>query len=68
MQFRKGQKVRVVKSSDSKYKHVVGKTGVVFYDYDPAQADLVAVKGLEGKAREAVLGYIGFPPEDLKPA
>ncbi|WP_445520468.1 hypothetical protein [Streptomyces sp. NEAU-174] len=65
-QFRKGQRVQIVSSVDyPEYRKYIGRTATVYTD-GPDSSGLVAVKGLESKVKERVLGYVGFAPEDLK--
>ncbi|MDX3230591.1 hypothetical protein [Streptomyces sp. ME19-01-6] len=66
MQFRKGDKVKIVSSVDyPEYRKYVGRTAKVYRD-GPDSSGLVAVQGLESKVKERVLGYVGFAPEDLQ--
>lgn len=65
MQFKKGQRVRIVSSVDAQYGKFVGRTATVYRD-GPDGSGYVAVQGLESKFRERVLGYVGFAPEDLR--
>lgn len=60
----KGTRVRIMRETD-RYE---GKTGVVSQDFDPKYDDLVAVKGLEGRLKEHVMGHVSFAPEDLERA
>lgn len=64
-QFKRGQRVRIVKSADPKYRGYVGRVGTVYTD-GPDGSGYVAVKGLDSKLKEKVHGYIGFAPEDLQ--
>ncbi|MFD5384295.1 hypothetical protein ACFWMG_04860 [Streptomyces sp. NPDC127074] len=66
MQFRKGDKVKIVSSVDyPQYRKYIGRTATVRHD-GPDGSGLVAVQGLEFKVKERVLGYVGFAPEDLR--
>ncbi|WP_458089432.1 hypothetical protein [Streptomyces malaysiensis] len=68
MQFCQGDKVKIVSSVDyPEYRKYIGRTATVYRDYpDGSGSGLVAVRGLESKVKERVLGYVGFAPEDLK--
>lgn len=66
MQFRKGDKVKVI-AADSKNAGTVGKTGVVFYDGLDIDGE-VCVKGIDGRFAEAVKGYRTYAPEQLRKA
>lgn len=57
--FRKGDKVTVT-TGDAK-----GKTGTVKSDGSKS-GGLIAVKGIDGKATEAVRGYRGYTADELK--
>ena len=66
VQFKKGQKVKIVSSVDyPEYRKYVGRTATVYRD-GPDSSGLVAVQGLQSKVKERVLGHVGFAPEDLK--
>lgn len=65
MQFRKGDKVKIVSSVDyPQYRKYIGRTATVYRD-GPDGSGYVAVEGLESRVKEKVLGYAGFAPEDL---
>jgi len=62
MQFQPGDRVTIT-NPDPKRAQWRGKTGTVETAGGPNE--LVAVKGLEGRLREAFYGRIGFYPEEL---
>jgi ribosomal protein L24 len=57
--FSKGDKVTVT-TGDAK-----GKTGIVVDDGSKSGGE-IAVKGIDGRLKEAVLGYRGYTADDLK--
>lgn len=66
MQFKKGQRVKIVSSkSYPEYHKYVGRTATVYTD-GPDGSGLVAVQGLESKLNEKFHGYVGFTPADLQ--
>jgi hypothetical protein len=66
MQFQPGDRVTVSRPNRDNLAHH-GKTGTVVDDGSKS-GGLIAVKGIEGRVREAVGGYIGFYAEELTKA
>lgn len=63
-QFRKGDKVTVIDGGQD-HPGTEGKTGIV-HDDGPYGSDLISVRGIDGRLKEAVLGYRGYTADQLK--
>jgi hypothetical protein len=63
MTFRTGDRVTVTNPSPENAKYR-GKTGILLDDGSKS-GGLMAVKGLEGRVKEAVAGYRGFYADEL---
>jgi hypothetical protein len=66
MSFQSGDRVRVTSPAPERSAHR-GKTGTVLDD-GSRSGGLIAVKGIEGRVREAVGGCIGFYANELTKA
>ena len=64
--FNKGDRVVVV-AAGPENAGTVGKTGVVFYDESEANGE-ITVKGIDGRATEALMGYRTYDPHQLRRA
>lgn len=64
MAFKKGDQVVVTDGGDTN-AGTEGKTGTVFYD-QPGPDNEIAVKGIDGRLKEAVLGYRSYTEDQLK--
>jgi hypothetical protein len=66
MPFQPGDRVTITNPSRENAAHR-GKTGTVASDGSKS-GGLIAVKGIEGRVREAVLGYVGCYANELRKA
>jgi ribosomal protein L21E len=67
MQFKPGDRVTVTNPEPNSERAAYrGKTGTVETVGGPNE--LIAVKGLEGRVREAVMGRMGFYPDEITKA
>lgn len=64
MEFRKGDRVRVV-DGGVQNPGTEGKAGTVFYQESEADG-LIAVKGIDGRLAEWAKGYRTYSPEQLR--
>jgi ribosomal protein L24 len=63
-EFKKGDRVVVV-AAGPENAGTVGKTGVVFYEASEANGE-ITVKGIDGRVKEAALGYRTYDPAQLR--